>query len=61
MIYAAKIEGGLVAQVTVEPENYIAPDGWAVIGPMNAVGIGWSYDGARFVPPEPEPDAEEAQ
>lgn len=61
MIYAARIEDGLVAQVTVEPEEYIAPGGWAVIGPENVVGIGWSYDGTGFVSPEPEPDAQEAQ
>ncbi|MDN3710994.1 hypothetical protein QWZ10_02645 [Paracoccus cavernae] len=52
MIYAARIEGGSVAQVTVEAEGYAAPDGWAVVGPINAVGIGWTYDGLRFVPPE---------
>ncbi|MDN3712113.1 hypothetical protein QWZ10_10480 [Paracoccus cavernae] len=52
MTYAARIKDGLVAQVTVEADDYVAPDGWAVIGPMNAVGIGWAYDGTRFVPPD---------
>lgn len=61
MKYVAKIEDGFVVQVTVEPDEFDAPDGWVVIGTENLVGIGWSFDGVRFAPPEPEPDAEEAQ
>lgn len=55
MIYAAKIESGLVVQVTVESADFVAPEGWAVIGAENVVGIGWSCDGTEFSPPaDPE-------
>ncbi|MFC3568423.1 hypothetical protein [Paracoccus simplex] len=53
MIYVAKIENGLVAQVTVEADGLAAPEGWAVVGPENAVGIGWSYADGQFIPPPP--------
>lgn len=61
MIYFAKIENGLVAQVTVRPDDYQPGEGEALIGPANVVGIGWAYEGGEFVPPfEPDYETEPA-
>lgn len=52
-VYVAKIENGLVAQVTVEADGFAAPSGWAVVGSDNTVGIGWVHVDGQFVPPSP--------
>ena len=51
MIYVARIEGGIVSQVVVEPDGYLPRAGEAGIGPANTVGIGWAWDGEAFAPP----------
>ena len=51
MIYVAHIEFGIVAQVTVEPNDYQPLSDNIVIGPDNIVGVGWAWDGLSFVPP----------
>ena len=51
MIYVAKIEGGRVVQVIVAPADYLAAEGWVVIGPENVVGMGWAYDRGQFIAP----------
>ncbi|MDF3606141.1 hypothetical protein PE067_08370 [Paracoccus sp. DMF-8] len=53
MIYVAQIEDGIVIRVVVSPASIEPPEGWVVIGPENTVGIGWTYVGGVFVPPEP--------
>lgn len=58
MVYVAQIEDGIVTRVVVSPSSIEHPEGWAVVGPENTVGIGWTYDGGAFVPPvyEDDPD-----
>lgn len=50
-IYVAHINAGVVAQVTVEPDDFEPGPDQAVIGPDNTVGIGWTFEGGAFVPP----------
>ena len=57
MIYIARIDQGVVASVTVQPDDYRPTDSEAVVGPENVVGIGWLWDGEAFTAPEPQPDA----
>ena len=54
-MYVAQISAGIVAQVTVEPDNFEPRLDQVVIGRDNTVGIGWSWDGT-FSPPEPRPE-----
>lgn len=49
MNYIAKVEGGIVTQVIVAQD--MPGEGWVFVGPDNTVGVGWTYDGAAFVPP----------
>lgn len=55
MIYVATIEGGRVAQVTVQPDGYEPEEDEALIGRKNTVGIGWTWNG-EFAPPDGEPE-----
>lgn len=50
-IYVARIEDGIVIQVTVEPEDFEVSPSEVIVGPDNTVGIGWAYTGGAFVPP----------
>ncbi|MFG6083853.1 hypothetical protein ACEUZ9_000085 [Paracoccus litorisediminis] len=56
MIYVASITAGIVAQVTVEPDDYQPASDHVVIGPNNIVGVGWTWNGSAFAPPSPAPD-----
>ncbi len=55
-VYVGHIQAGVVVQVTVEPDGYVAEPGQAIIGPQNTVGIGWTYSGGTFTPPVPVPE-----
>lgn len=50
MLYAAKIENGIVVNVQVVRAGYEGD--LIIIGPKNTVGIGWIYDGENFIMPE---------
>ena len=56
MIYVAHIQFGIVAQVTVEPDDCPPAPDHVVIGSDNIVGVGWTWDGSVFAPPSPPPD-----
>ncbi|MFG6083933.1 hypothetical protein ACEUZ9_000168 [Paracoccus litorisediminis] len=56
MIYVAHLNTGVVSQVTVEPDDYQPASDNIVIGPDNIVGVGWTWDGGAFAPPNPPPD-----
>lgn len=56
MRYVAKIEGGVVAQVTVEPDDAGMAADQVAIGPENTVGIGWRLADGVFAPPEVPPE-----
>lgn len=49
-VYVARIEGGLVAQVTANPVGHRSEEPEALIGPENIVGVGWAYDEGEFHP-----------
>lgn len=55
--YIAKIENGIVSQVVVVGDDYELAEDEALIGRENTVGIGWSFDGWQFAPPEVEVEA----
>lgn len=56
MIYAAKVESGIVTRVIVLPAS-VSPDGLVIIGPDNTVGIGWTYENGEFVAPPVEQES----
>lgn len=53
----AQIEAGIVVNA-IEVDQNAVPD-WAAGWPelTGAVGIGWSWDGTSFAPPQPPPSA----
>jgi hypothetical protein len=56
--YCARIEGGIVTQVIVCSDHDWAArhlGGQWVCAESVLVGVGWTYDGETFTPPEPGP------
>lgn len=52
-----RVENGMVANATSfegeKPDGWDAPNIWIQ---SDTVGLGWSYDGSVFTPPDPIPD-----
>ncbi|WP_295044750.1 hypothetical protein [uncultured Paracoccus sp.] len=51
MIYVAQVEAGRVARVIVVPDDYTRAHDEVIVGAVNTVAIGWTYDGSGFAPP----------
>ena len=51
--YYAKIDGGIVVRVIACSGNTTKP-GYVAVSEGSIVGIGWTYDGESFIPPEPQ-------